>query len=196
MFKSSCRNMRDTLLLDHIDQAAALLQPARLDILRQLAEPRSCPQVAAALGLTAQRVHYHVKVLERAGLVERVAQRRVRALMEGVYQAAARSYWLSSSLVERLGGRRRAAAGSHEYLFGLAEELQADLGHLDAPEATFGITADIDLPADRRAEFLAEVQAAVTGIAERYGAASPGPRVGYRLRVACYPTPTSTGGTT
>jgi len=188
--------MRDTLLLEHVDQAAALWQPARIDILRQLAEPRSCPQVAAALGLTAQRVHYHVKVLERAGLVERVAERRVRALMEGVYQAAARSYWLSSSLVERLGGRRRAPAGSHEYLFGLAEELQADLGHLDAPEATFGITADIDLPADRRAQFLAEVQAAVTGIAERYGAPSAGPRAGYRVRVACYPTPTSTGGTT
>jgi len=89
--------MQDTLLLDRIDQANALLQPARLDVLRQLAEPRSCPQVAAALGLTTSRVHYHVKVLEKAGLVERVAERRVRAVVEGVYQAAARSYWLSAS---------------------------------------------------------------------------------------------------
>src|SRR5690348_5900289 len=84
--------------------ANALLQPARLDVLRQLAEPRSCPQVAAALGLTTSRVHYHVKVLEKAGLVERVAERRVRAVVEGVYQAAARSYWLSAGLVGRLGG--------------------------------------------------------------------------------------------
>ena len=56
--------MQDTLLLDRIDQANALLQPARLDVLRQLAEPRSCPQVAAALGLTTSRGHYHLKVLE------------------------------------------------------------------------------------------------------------------------------------
>ncbi|MGN6379423.1 MAG: helix-turn-helix domain-containing protein [Gaiellales bacterium] len=189
--------IRDTLLLERVDQAAALLQPARIDVLRQLAEPRSCPPVAAALGLTTPRVHYHVKVLERAGLVERVAERRVRALVEGVYQAAARSYWLSSSLVGRLGGGRAArSAGGHEYLFGLAEELQADLGHLDRPEATFGITAEIDLPADRRAEFLSEVQSAVTAIAERYGGSDGADRATYRLRVACYPTPPLPGGTT
>ena len=186
--------MQDTLLLDRLDQATALLQPARLDVLRQLSEPRSCPQVAAALGLTTPRVHYHVKVLERAGLVERVAERRVRAVLEGVYQAAARSYWLSASLVERLGGARgRRDAGSHEYLFGLAEELQADLGRLDSAEATFAITAEVDLPAERRTEFLAEAQAAVTALAERYGAGGGG--AAYRLRVACYPVPDPEGAT-
>jgi DNA-binding transcriptional ArsR family regulator len=186
--------MQDTLLLDRIDQATALLQPARLDVLRQLAEPRSCPQVAVALGLTTPRVHYHVKVLERAGLVERVAERRVRAVLEGVYQAAARSYWLSAGLVERLGGARAMRdAGSHEYLFGLAEDLQADLGRLGEAEASFGITADVDLPADRRAEFLAEAQAAVTALAERYGSATGGARADYRLRVACYPVPDPEG---
>lgn len=180
--------MRDTILLERVDQAAALLQPARIDILRQLAEPRSCPQVAAALELTTQRVHYHVKVLERAGLVERVAERRVRAIVEGVYQAAARSYWLSTGLVGRLGGARTArAAGGHEYLFDLAEQLQADLGHLEGAEATFGISAEVDLPVERRAEFLAEVQEAITGIARRYGGAAGEQRTGYRMRAACYP---------
>ena len=186
--------MRDTLLLDQFDQASALLQPARLDVLRQLAEPRSCPQVAAALCLTTQRVHYHVKVLERAGLVERVAERRVRAIAEGVYQAAARSYWLSAALVERLGGARASrGAGSHEYLFGLAEELQADLGHLETADATFGITAEVDLPEDRRAEFLAEAQAAITALAERFGGAAGDARTTYRLRTACYPVPPPEG---
>lgn len=188
--------MQDTLLLDRIDQAYALLQPARLDVLRQLAEPRSCPQVAAALGLTTSRVHYHVKVLEKAGLVERVAERRVRAVVEGVYQAAARSYWLSAGLVGRLGGARATReVASHEYLFGLAEELQADLGSLAEADATFGITAEIDLPTDRRAEFLAEAQAALTALAERYGAAPGGARAAYRLRAACYPVPRPEGVT-
>jgi len=165
--------------------ANALLQPARLDVLRQLAEPRSCPQVAAALGLTTSRVHYHVKVLEKAGLVERVAERRVRAVVEGVYQAAARSYWLSAGLVGRLGGARASReVASHEYLFGLAEA-----------EATFGITAEVDLPTDRRAEFLAEAQAALTALAERYGAAPGGARAAYRLRAACYPVPRPEGVT-
>ena len=77
----------------------------------------------------------------------------------------------------------------------LTEELQADLGSLAEAEATFGITAEIDLPTDRRAEFLAEAQAALTALAERYGAAPGGARATYRLRAACYPVPRPEGVT-
>src|SRR3954470_13009836 len=98
--------MRDVLYLDRIEQAEALLKPQRIEVLRELAEPRSCTEVAAALGQTPQRVYYHVKRLAEAGLVHQVTERKVRGIHEGVYQALARSYWLSPRLVGRLGGRR------------------------------------------------------------------------------------------
>jgi DNA-binding transcriptional ArsR family regulator len=82
--------MRDVLYLEQIEQAEVLLKPQRVEILRQLAEPRTCTEVAARLEQTPQRVYYHVKQLVAAGLVEQVDQRKVRGITEGIYRAAAR----------------------------------------------------------------------------------------------------------
>ena len=79
--------MRDVLYLEQIEQAETLLKPQRIDVLRQLAEPRSCTEVASRLDQTPQRVYYHVKRLVGAGLAAQVAERRVRGISEGIYQA-------------------------------------------------------------------------------------------------------------
>jgi len=38
--------MRDVLYLERLAQAETLLKPQRVEVLRQLAEPRSCGEVA------------------------------------------------------------------------------------------------------------------------------------------------------
>ncbi|MEV5448219.1 helix-turn-helix domain-containing protein, partial [Streptomyces sp. NPDC052644] len=101
--------MRDVLYLEQIEQAETLLKPQRVDVLRQLAEPRTCTEVAARLEQSPQRVYYHVKQLAAAGLVKQVASRKVRGISEGIWQAVARSYWLSPRLVGRIGGARRVS---------------------------------------------------------------------------------------
>jgi DNA-binding transcriptional ArsR family regulator len=83
--------MRDVVYLDQIEQAEALLKPQRIEVLRQLAEPRSCTEVAAGLDQTPQRVYYHVRRLLEAGLVRQVTERRVRGIREGIYQPAGRN---------------------------------------------------------------------------------------------------------
>jgi DNA-binding transcriptional ArsR family regulator len=199
--------LHDVKLIEGVEEAAALLQPLRLQVLSQLAERRSCAQVAEALHETPQKVHYHVKVLERAGLVEKVSERRVRALSEGLYRAVARSYWLSPRLVERIGGARPARdAVSLEHLLGLAEELSIELGTLaqrvasGASVPSLGLSAEVDLSdSARRADFLRDVEAAVRSVAEKYGrsgapapaaaANATAPRESYRLMLACYPRP-------
>jgi DNA-binding transcriptional ArsR family regulator len=99
--------MRDLLYLERVEEAETLLKPRRIEVLRQLAEPRSCTEVAACLDQTQQRVYYHVKRLVEHGLVTQVAERRVRGINEGVYQATARAYWLSPRLVGRIGQRQQ-----------------------------------------------------------------------------------------
>src|SRR5689334_20000341 len=123
--------MRDVVYLDRIEQAEALLKPQRIDVLRQLAEPRSCNEVATALDQSPQRVYYHVKRLVEAGLVRQVAERRVRGCCEDVYQAAGRSYWLSPPLVGRIGHRPSRGRLSLGYLLELLEDVQADVAALD-----------------------------------------------------------------
>jgi hypothetical protein len=41
--------MREVLLLEQIEQAEVLLKPQPIEMLRQLAEPRSCTEVAELL---------------------------------------------------------------------------------------------------------------------------------------------------
>jgi DNA-binding transcriptional ArsR family regulator len=179
--------MRDVLYLEHIEQAEALLKPQRIEVLRQLAEPRSCTEVAARLDQTPQRVYYHVKRLVDAGLVTQVSERKVRGIHEGIYQASARSYWLSPRLVGRIGLRKAQDELSLGYLLDLMEEVQADIGALDrtSPELpSIGVSGEIRVPADRRQEFLDDLKTALQDLFTRYGGAEGD---AFKLAVACYP---------
>ncbi|MFI7437927.1 helix-turn-helix domain-containing protein [Micromonospora haikouensis] len=180
--------MRDVLYLEEMSQAETLLKPQRIEVLRQLAEPGTCTEVAARLGQTPQRVYYHVKQLVAAGLAEQVSERKVRGISEGIYQAAARSYWLSPRLVGRIGGLRRARDElSLGHLLDLMEEVQADVAALDraAPELpSIGVSGEIRVPAERRQEFLADLRAALEDLFTRYGGAEGD---AFKLAVACYP---------
>jgi DNA-binding transcriptional ArsR family regulator len=188
--------MRDVLLIDAAERVGALLHPLRIEVLKQLAEPRSCPEIAKALGETPQKIYYHVKTLESAELVEKVEERRVRGIMEGIYRARAKSYWLSPALVGKLGGPARARGEtSLGFLLHLAEEIQDDVGRLGEKTAegetvpTLGLSMAIDLPSGaERSRFLADVQKAFQDLASKYGAKPSEEGEAYRVSLLCYPT--------
>lgn len=189
--------MQDVLYIEDAEQAATLLHPLRLDLLKRMAEARTCQELAAQVGQTAQKVYYHVKVLEQAGLVEKTAERRVRGIMEGFYRAQARSYWLSPQLVGRVGGKRRAQEQlSLGFLLNLAEELQADIGHLAQADEreipSLGLSMQIALrDGKQRTTFMAELQQTLQTLAAKYsirdGDAAPAAGQRFKLMVACYP---------
>jgi DNA-binding transcriptional ArsR family regulator len=179
--------MRDVAYLDRIEQAEALLKPQRIEVLRRLAEPRSCTEVAAELDQTPQRVYYHVKRLLDASLVRQVAERRVRGINEGIYQAAARSYWLSPRLVGRIGLRQTRDRLSLGYLFDLVEDVQADLAALDRTRPdlpSIGVSGEIRVRPEERAAFLNELQHTLQDLFTRYGGSEGD---AFRMAVACYP---------
>ena len=195
--------MRDLLYLERVEQAETLLKPQRIEVLRQLAEPRSCTEVAARLDQTQQRVYYHVKQLVEQDLVTRVAERRVRGINEGVYQAAARAYWLSPRLVGRIGLRQQRDEASLGYLLDLMEEVQSDVAalhtqaarraaqhraaepHQNEPDLpSLGVSGAIRVRPDRRPEFMADLKAALQDLFTKYGGAEGD---AFKLAVACYP---------
>src|SRR3989442_11463821 len=95
--------MRDVMLIEQPEQAGALLNPIRLELLKRADEPRSCSELAEALGETPQKIYYHVKVLEQAGAIQKAEERRVRAGPGGDYRATAPPFRLAPSLRGRLG---------------------------------------------------------------------------------------------
>ena len=189
--------MQDVLYVEVAGQAGALLHPLRIEVLKKLAEPRSCPELAKELGETSQKIYYHVKILESAGLIDKVEERRVRGIMEGLYRARAKSYWLSPSLVGKVGGAERARDQmSLGFLLSLAEEIHADIARLGERTGegeavpSLGLSLQIELEnADARARFLDELQETFQGLANKYAAKDSTEGQGFQVSLVCYPRP-------
>jgi DNA-binding transcriptional ArsR family regulator len=183
--------MREVHYLDELDQAEALLKPQRVEVLRQLAEPRSCSEVAARLDQTPQRVYYHVKRLVEAGLASLVSERRVRGIHEGIYQATAHAYWLSPRLVGRIGSPRPRDELSLGHLVDVLEDVQSEVAALEqsvADPPSVGVSGEIRVRPEDRVAFLAELRSTLREVLTRYGGAEGD---AFRLAVACYPKGTS-----
>ena len=192
---------QDVLLVDSLHQAATMLKPLRVLLLREMDQPRTCPELAAAFDLTAQKIYYHVKTLQKAGLVERCGERLVNGIKEGFYRARARAFWLSPGLVRRMGGDKTVRdQASLRVLAGHAEEMIEDVGRLaqrsdsgeHVPSLSLGV--EITLPTvDRRSEFLDELRTTFEDLARRYTSEeSPATDTStetFRFTLSCYPKP-------
>jgi DNA-binding transcriptional ArsR family regulator len=84
--------LADRLVVTRADQVRALAHPLRTTVLGLLTErAASVAELAEATGRPKGTVAHHVGVLHRAGLVQVVRTRRVRAVEERFYGRAART---------------------------------------------------------------------------------------------------------
>ena len=185
--------MSTSIVLESVDQLKFLLTPPRVDLLSLMGEPTNCPELGRQLSMTPQRVYYHVKALERAGFATKVGEERVKGIMQGIYQASARSIALSPRLAARLGGRGEVTSSvSLSRLVDVADKIVRDVQLLsDSPEPpVIAIDTTIDLLPEQRHAFLNDVNAAVEQLARRYGA-NQGNGEPFRIFVTCYEMPAS-----
>src|SRR5919199_6783002 len=87
--------MFDVAVIEDPAAAEVSLDPIRARLLAALAEPGSAATLAARVGLPRQKVNYHLRALERHGLVELVEERRKGNMTERVMRASAASYVIS-----------------------------------------------------------------------------------------------------
>ncbi|MEV1201479.1 ArsR/SmtB family transcription factor, partial [Microbispora rosea] len=87
--------MKDVAVIEDPAAAEASLDPMRARLLAELTEPSSATMLAAKVGLPRQKVNYHLKTLERHGLVELVEERRKGNVNERVMRATAASFVIS-----------------------------------------------------------------------------------------------------
>src|SRR4051795_3717713 len=87
--------MHDVTVIERPAAAEASLDPTRARLLAELAEPGSATTLAARVGLTRQKANYHLRALERHGLVELVEERRKGNVTERVLRATAAAYVIS-----------------------------------------------------------------------------------------------------
>ncbi|WP_044640935.1 winged helix-turn-helix domain-containing protein [Risungbinella massiliensis] len=85
-------------IVESPEQATALMNPLRAEILSNLRKPASASEVARNINESPQRINYHLKMLEKVGLVRKIGNRQVRNLVEVLYQGIAQTYVLAESL--------------------------------------------------------------------------------------------------
>ena len=76
------------------------LDPIRASILDELTEPASAATVAAAVGLTRQKVNYHLRALEAHGLVELAEERTWGGITERLLRRSARHFVVAPDVLQ------------------------------------------------------------------------------------------------
>jgi DNA-binding transcriptional ArsR family regulator len=86
-------------LLDAPAAVRTALSPMRQRLLQRLRTPASATEVAAEMDLPRQKINYHLRALEGAGLLSLVETRKKRGCLERVVVASARAFVVDPSLV-------------------------------------------------------------------------------------------------
>jgi DNA-binding transcriptional ArsR family regulator len=161
-------------VIEQPDAAIVALDPVRARILRELREPASAAAVAARLGLPRQRVTYHLRALERHGLVRPAAERRHGGLVERLLVATAESYVVGPDAMGPAAAapeRLRGALGAR-YLVAVAARIVRDVAALlrqDDEAPTFALDAEVGLEsAAARSAFAEDLARAVTAVVARH----------------------------
>ncbi|PPK64890.1 helix-turn-helix domain-containing protein [Actinokineospora auranticolor] len=190
--------MFDVAVIEDPAAAEVTLDPVRARLLAALAEPGSASSLAAAVGLPRQKVNYHLRALEKHGLVELVEERRRGNCTERVLRATAASYVISPAALSAVEPDPARAPDqlSARWLLALAARLVRELGRLIAGAtaanqrlATYAIDSELTFAtAADRAAFAGELQEAVADLVRRHHAEdAPGGRK-HRLVVALHPS--------
>ncbi len=156
-------------LMEGADRVRLALSPLRRQLLDRLRQPGSAAQLAAELDLPRQRVNYHLRLLEQAGLIELKEQRQRRGCVERIMQTTAGAFLVDPGLVTDLRTGDQFAA---EQLVALAADTVRQVARMRAAAdaqgtrlLTFTLEAQVRLgqPADLHAftDALAQAVAAV-----------------------------------
>ena len=191
--------MLDVEVIDDPGAAVVALDPLRSRLLAALTEPGSAATLAPRMGLTRQKVNYHLRALEAHGLVRLVEERRWGGLTERMLVATAASYVVSPGALGEAANdpARTSDRLSARYLIALAARVVREVGDLarraeklDKRLATLALDTEVRFrSAAERAAFTDELAAAVTALVARYhDPSAPGGRA-YRLMVGAHPLP-------
>jgi DNA-binding transcriptional ArsR family regulator len=189
----------DVMVIEEPGAAAAALDPVRARLLAELREPASAATLATKVGLTRQKVNYHLRQLEAHGLVEVASTRPWGGLTERLMVATATGYVVSSSALGDAAADPDLTLDrlSVAYVVALAGRVVRELGGMARNAAQQGTTLPamgIDTairfasPADRAA-FADDLTAAVAHLAATYHDPDAADGRWQRLVVAVHPVP-------
>jgi DNA-binding transcriptional ArsR family regulator len=188
--------MLDVAVIEDPAAAAVALDPIRARLLAELGEPASAAGLSTRVGLSRQKVNYHLNALEAHGLVELAEERKRGGITERVMRATAVTYVVSPAALGEDGADpdRTQDHLSARYMVALAGRVVREVARLARRAETAGkrlptMAIDTEIrfrSAEDRAKFADELTSAVIDLAARYHHDDGRP---HRLVVAAHPKP-------
>lgn len=182
-------------LIDDRECAEIVLHPIRSQMLRMLRAPGSASSLSKVLGIPRQKLNYHLKELERVGLVKKIDSVRKRNCVEQIYVSIARQFAISPKTLEDAGlsADRVLDKRSLEYVAAIGAKLIDDIAHVSQnagegqamPSLTLESAVSFATEADRYA-FGQELSNAASQLAAKYGIAE-GHSVPFRMVLVIHP---------
>jgi len=190
----------DIQVIDDPAAATVALEPVRSRLLSELAEPASAATLATRVGLTRQKINYHLRALEAHGLVQLAEERKWGGLTERLLVATAASYVVSpNALGPAADSNREIDRLSANYLVALGARVVREVGDLGRRAkkagkrlATLAVDTEVRFrSATDRAAFTSELTDAIAKLVAKYhDASAPGGRA-HRLVVVAHALPKS-----
>ena len=191
--------MLDVEVIEDPAAATVALEPMRSRLLSELSHPASAATLATRVGLTRQKVNYHLHALEAHGLVRLAEERMWGGLTERLLVASASSYVVSPSAMGPVAAdpNREIDRLSASYLIALGARVVREVSDLArrAREtgkrlATLAVDTEVRFrSAADRAAFSQELTVAMTKLVAKYhDASAPGGRA-HRLVLMAHPLP-------
>jgi DNA-binding transcriptional ArsR family regulator len=188
-------------VLTDTSQLAAALSPLRMRLLREMHQPESATSLAPRLGVSRQKLNYHLRELEREGFLELVQERPRRGCVERLLKVTSRAFVVNPALLGALSDDPHQARDrfSSAFLLATATALIRDVavltgraGAVEQRLATFTMDCEIGFtsPAAFRA-FTGELASQVALLASKYDNAA-GTSRRFRVVVGSHPVVTKT----
>ena len=158
--------------------AGVALDPIRSRLLSELVEPASAATLSQRVGITRQKVNYHLRALETNGLVHVAKERKWGGLTERLMVASASSYVLSPAVMGAV-----AVDPSHQkdrmsasYMIALAARVIREIsvlirGACEAKKRLATLSVDTEIrfrSAPDRAAFTAELMESINQLVAKY----------------------------
>ena len=141
--------MQDTLVIDSPEQLKALGHPLRLRALEMLGEDPGWTltnrELAQKLGVDPGHLHFHVKMLLRAGLIERAEGGKGR---EKPYRATAKTIRVAPELL--------AGGGASDMQAAMIDEVQREYAAYSGGGRFRAAQVTLKLPLEKALEFMLE----------------------------------------
>jgi DNA-binding transcriptional ArsR family regulator len=132
--------MKSMFIIKEYDQLKALSDPFRIKVMMRLVEkPYTGQQLSELFEMSRARIHYHLKELEKLGLIEIVKTEEKNGIVQKFFQSVSSGFYPDASLLPH---KEEISETKRLMMYGMLERTMSRI--LEAPSSAFEEAGDID----------------------------------------------------